>query len=330
VKRWAILAAIVGLACATVVVALVGWPAIVQALGRIGWRGLVVLIAYAALPYSLLGLAWSSLDPPWRPRRWLTFIAARMARDASGELLPFSQVGGVVVGARAAAIQGLAATWATATIMVDVLNELLAQLGFTIIGVVMLIGRLAGRPNQASEIGAALAGLGVTVLSTAGFVIVQRRGLGIITGALARIAPGAAAAAKETAALIEDLHRRPSRLALAVVLHLIAWVASALGVWLALWVAGVRIGPLSVIGLEALVLAVRSAVFIAPMGIGVQEASYALIGPMFGLSPDIAVALSLIKRARDLAIGAPVLLTWQIFEGRRVVIGRSGLTGGGA
>jgi putative membrane protein len=329
VKRWAILAAIVGLAGATVVVALVGWPAIVQSLARIGWRGLAVLIAYAALPFSLLGLAWSSLDPPWRPRRWLTFIAARMARDASGELLPFSQVGGLVVGARAAAIQGLAATWATATVVVDVLNELLAQLGFTIIGVVLLIGRLAGKPGEASEIGAAVAGLGVTAVSTSALVILQRRGLGIITGFLARIAPGAAAAAKETAVLIEGLHRRPGRLALAVCLHLLAWASSAFGVWLALDVAGVRISPLAVIGLEALVLAARSAMFIAPMGIGVQEASYAILGPLFGLSPDIAVALSLIKRARDLIIGAPVLLIWQIFEGRRMVIRRSGLTRGG-
>lgn len=320
-KRWVILAAIIGLAGATVVVVLVGWPAIIQALGRIGWRGLAVLVGYAALPYSLLGLAWSSLDRPWRPRRWLTFIWARMTRDASGELLPFSQLGGVVIGARAAAIQGLSATWAAASIVVDVLNELLAQLGFTILGVVLLVSRLAGRPGQADEIGAALAGLTVTALSTGALVAVQRRGLGPIVRLLSRIAPGAAAAASETAKLIGGLHQRPERLALAVFVHLTAWAASALGVWLALHVAGVGISPLSVIGLEALVLAARSAVFVAPMGIGVQEAGYALLGPMFGLSPDIAVALSLLKRARDLTIGAPVLITWQVLEGRRVMVG---------
>lgn len=320
------MAAIIGLAGATLVVALVGWPAIAQALGRIGWRGLGVLIVYAAIPYGLLGLAWSSLDRPWRPRRWLVFVWGRMVRDASGELLPFSQLGGVVIGARAAALQGVTATWAAATIAVDVLNELLAQLGFTILGVVLLIGRLAGKPGQASEIGAALAGLSVTALATACLVALQRRGLGPITRALARIAPGIAIAAKQTQALIEGLHQRPARLGLAVCLHLIAWSASAFGVWLALQVAGVAISPLAVIGLEALVLAARSAVFVAPMGIGVQEAGYALLGPLFGLSPEIAVAVSLLKRARDLTIGAPVLIAWQILEGRRIMIRSSGLT----
>jgi putative membrane protein len=322
-KRLAILAGVLGLAGATAVIVIIGLPAITGALARIGWRGLAVLVAYAVVPYSLLALAWSSLDPPWRVRRWLTLLWARMVREASGELLPFSQLGGVVIGARAAAIQGVEARWAAATIAVDVLTELLAQLGFTIVGVVLLVSRLAGRPGQDSQIEAAIAGLAVTALSTGALVALQRRGLGLITGALARIAPGTASGAEGTARLIEELHQRPARLALAVFLHLLAWSASAFGVWLALRVAGIGISPLAVVGLEALVLAARSAVFVAPMGMGVQEAGYAILGPMFGLPPEIAVALSLIKRARDLVIGAPVLVAWQILEGRRIVVGRA-------
>jgi len=35
------------------------------------------------------------------------------------------------------------------------------------------------------------------------------------------------------------------------------------------------------------------------------------------LTPDVALALSLLKRGRDLLIGIPALLFWQFIEGRR-------------
>jgi len=53
----------------------------------------------------------------------------------------------------------------------------------------------------------------------------------------------------------------------------------------------------------------------------VQEAAYALAGPLFGLPPESALALSLAKRARDLAIGVPTLLAWQLGEARQLARG---------
>ncbi|HEX3429950.1 MAG TPA: hypothetical protein VHT03_03610 [Rhizomicrobium sp.] len=50
---------------------------------------------------------------------------------------------------------------------------------------------------------------------------------------------------------------------------------------------------------------------------GVQEAFYAIVGPLFGLAAPAAIALSLLKRARYVAIGIPVLLAWQLAEGAR-------------
>ncbi len=47
---------------------------------------------------------------------------------------------------------------------------------------------------------------------------------------------------------------------------------------------------------------------------------YAMIGALFGLSPEMALALSLAKRGRDLMLGIPALLAWQALElvrGRR-------------
>jgi len=72
-----------------------------------------------------------------------------------------------------------------------------------------------------------------------------------------------------------------------------------------------------VLAIESLLFAVRNAAFIVPVGLGVQEGAYALLGPLFGLPAEAALALSLIKRARDISIGVPLLLSWQFVEMRQ-------------
>ena len=75
----------------------------------------------------------------------------------------------------------------------------------------------------------------------------------------------------------------------------------------------------TIVGLESLVYVVRTVTFAAPMGLGVIETAYAVVGPMFGLDREWAVALSLIKRLRDVAIGLPAMGIWQFMEGRRLM-----------
>ena len=71
--------------------------------------------------------------------------------------------------------------------------------------------------------------------------------------------------------------------------------------------------------LESLTQAIKSAAFLVPGALGIQEGGFVLVGALFGLSPEMALAVSLVKRVRDLAMGVPALLVWQLVEGRRVV-----------
>jgi uncharacterized membrane protein YbhN (UPF0104 family) len=70
--------------------------------------------------------------------------------------------------------------------------------------------------------------------------------------------------------------------------------------------------------LESVAFALRTATFVVPSRIGVQEGGYIVLGSLFGLSPDVALALSLLKRARELATGLPCLILWQSMEARRL------------
>jgi hypothetical protein len=67
---------------------------------------------------------------------------------------------------------------------------------------------------------------------------------------------------------------------------------------------------------------VRSAGFFIPASLGVQEGGYLVFGMLFGLSPEVALALSLVRRVRQLLVGVPALFAWQYYEGRRIILAR--------
>jgi hypothetical protein len=69
-------------------------------------------------------------------------------------------------------------------------------------------------------------------------------------------------------------------------------------------------------------LTVRSGAFAVPGQLGVQEGGYLIIGNLLYIPGDTAFAISLIARCRDLAIGIPALVGWQVIEARRLWRGR--------
>ena len=324
-KLGVIIATLLGLAVATAVIGYFGFGAVFSALARLGWRSFAALCLYTALPFCLLGTAWFVLDPATPMRRWGIFIWARMIRDAGGELLPFSHVGGFVFGARAAILQGIPPTAAFAGTIVDVTTETIAQLGFAGLGLAMLLARLGDqRAAHHGLIGSVIIGLALSTVGAAAFIFLQRRGGGAAEALAARFLPTAADRTALVGQALRVLYDNPWRIGLAVALHLCAWIASAVGVWIALRLAGIPVALGDLLAIESLVAAARSAAFVAPMGIGVQEATYAVVGPLFGLGPDLSLALSLLRRSRDIAIGVPALLIWQGLEGARVIRSAAG------
>src|SRR5262249_21943345 len=62
--------------------------------------------------------------------------------------------------------------------------------------------------------------------------------------------------------------------------------------------------------LESLGSAVRAAAFAVPGALGALEGGFILFGALFGLPADAALAISLSKRVRELALGLPGLFVW--------------------
>jgi putative membrane protein len=262
-----------------------------------------------------MGMAWWALLPG--TRLWIS-IWGRLVRDAASEVLPLSQVGGYVLGARSIALTGVSGTSAAASTIVDVSLEFIAQIAFTGLALAWLI-RLWPEAPVALPVAT---GLAAAAILAAGLLVAQRRGFGSIdrvAGILGRDWLGKTAiGAAALHAAIGEIYRRRCRLCASFILHLFCWIAATVEIWLALRLAGTPLDFGVVLVIEGLLYAVRSVAFAIPNAVGVQEGAYIMLGASFGLTPDMALALSLLKRARDLALGLPVLGVCQLLEGRRL------------
>ena len=318
--RFLIIAAL-GLALALYLVMFVGAGAVFAAAAAVDWKGFAILNLYTLAVFPLLGAAWFVLLPPAGAGgvRAPVFVWARMVRDAATDILPFSQLGGIVLGARAAILHGVSRPLAYGSVIVDVTTELLAQIAFIAVGVAFLSLRAPRSPFAATLTDSFLVVLVLAVLAGTVFVLLQRRGHALTQKLASRLLPGAVATTAAVGAALDDIYRSPLRVGGSSALHLVAWFASALWTWLALRLIGVHADPAAVIALEALVCAARSAAVAVPHALGVQEAAYGLLAPLLGIGAEYGLAISLLKRARDIVTGAPLLLIWQVFEGRRAL-----------
>jgi putative membrane protein len=318
-KRAALLFLLAGVVLAAFLIARSEWGSLVGAFVSLGFGGLAVVAAIHLALLGVMGLGWGALARGIHPARW--FIWGRLVRDGTAEVLPLSQLGGFVFGSRALVLAGTSARFAAASTVVDVTMELVAQLFYTLLG----LGLLALlKPGSAIEAPALVALFGMAALCVL-FVLAQRRGLATVERAIAGLTRTLFGSQTQPGSLREtigDMHRNRGNLALCFALHLACWMLVGCETWLMLRLLGAPVGLAAALVIDSLLSGLRSMAFMVPQALGVQEGGYMLLGALFGVTPEAALALSLVRRARDLAIGAPVLLVWQWVEGRRALRGQ--------
>jgi uncharacterized membrane protein YbhN (UPF0104 family) len=105
---------------------------------------------------------------------------------------------------------------------------------------------------------------------------------------------------------------------LAGTLQFAAFISGSFEIWFALRLFGHPVGFSEALILESMTQSIRHLAFIIPAGIGVQEASLVLFGHALGISGELALAVSMSKRMREVLCGLPALISWQWLEGRRL------------
>jgi putative membrane protein len=319
-----IIIAILGIALGLYLISYVGFGAVLAAAVAVGWSGFVILCFYSLGHFVILGFAWFVLLPDTKSAKLRVVIQARMIRDAAADVLPFSQLGGLIIGARAAILSGVSPPLAFASLVVDVTTEMLAQIAYIALGLVFLSTHVPKSDAVASLTNLGLIALALGMLAGAAFLALQRYGHRVTGRLIARLLRGSGAVTETVTATFDAIYRRRLRIVLSASVHFVGWIASATGAWIAFRLIGARLDLPSVIAIEALVCAARSAGSLVPNALGVQEAAYAVLAPLFGIGAEFGLAVSLLKRARDIAIGVPILLLWQAAEGRRALAAKPG------
>jgi putative membrane protein len=314
-----ILAALLGLVLAAYFVVSVGLRPILSAVLAVGWGGFAMLCLFGTALFALLGTAWFALIPRHEKPRLANFVWSRAVRECASELLPFSQFGGIVIGARALMLRRVNASLAFASTIVDVTVEMVAQIVFVLAGLAIVLASSSRAHTSAWLTRSVAVGVVGGAIAAALFLLFQQRGLGALAHWGGRYFPKAGAWLGTVNHCLAEIRASSSGLVVCFVIHICGWVGTALWGWIALSFMGRPVSFLLVFAIEAILYGIRSAAIFIPGAIGVQEASYALIGPLFGIAPATGIALSLLKRARDLALGVPVLLAWQFAEGGRAL-----------
>jgi putative membrane protein len=307
--------ALAGIAVVTGLVIYFGVGDVIKSLTSVSILGFAEYIAAQLVITLGLALCWRMLLRSSSRGSFFLLVWGRLVRDATGEFLPFSQVGGYIVGARVITLSGVSVPDSIASTLVDITTEFLAQLIFIGVGL-SILAEIA--PSNHLLVPVAI-GLCVAVVMCVGLIIVQQGGGKIFRMIAQRLAGESGDFHMDRLqTALDAIYRRRDRLALASFFHLVCWFGTATASFIGFHALGVPLSFIDAIAIEAMLHAIMALAFFVPGRVGIQEGAYTILAGIFGVPPDIAISLSLLRRARDFVIAVPVLLAWQATEARRL------------
>ncbi len=291
--------------------------AMLRALRLAGWP-LLVLIPWRLIFMVLYALGWRVLLVHHDTQRraglpYLTWVTA--VREAADRLLPLPTIGGGLLGLRLLSWRGLVAAAVGASILAEMVMTVAASYVFAGISMYLLFESrsVGGASHRVATLFALslVVPIGTFVLLRSGAVLTP---LGRLLGkGFSGLAEGAGRLDEQLRILL----RATPRLAASAGLQLLAMATGSFEVWLALRLFGRPVALADAVIMEGLLQAVRSVAFFVPANLGTQEGGLILVGHALGISPELALAVSMVKRIREVAWGVPALLSWQYLEGRR-------------
>jgi putative membrane protein len=313
---WVWAALLAGLALLVGLTAWQGLGTIVDTLGVAGPRVLWLAPLFAA-PLAATTVGWWALfDVGARPAL-VRLAFARWVGFAVNQLLPSARVGGEIVRVRLVPPEAAPRASVVATVVADKT----AQVATVAMFAALAVGALAFREAEPQLLGLGLAGVALVAVVGVAFYLAQRGGGADAAGRwLGRIVPEGRrdawqAGASDVDAALRRTYRGPG-FAFDVVANLAFRLGLTVEVWLALRFLGHPVDFLDALILEGLNQALRAAVFVIPGALGAQESGFILLGGVLGIPPPVALSVSLCKRARELLVGLPALVAWQLGEGR--------------
>lgn len=295
-----------GIALLAILLATHGAGAVREIVQQVGWQALVVIAAHLPVTYLAM-VSWEVLLPPDRRPSHAFLFRVRMIKEAVNALLPVAQIGGDVVRAKLSARNGLTLAESTAACVVDVLAGTVGLFLFVLTSLLLAMATLHD-PRLAQ---AGLAFLGLVTLIGVSLFIAHKAGIGRRLGQFSRRWSALAHRIGELGEAFRVIGRQRGNLFASFAWHLAAWLAGAFETYVAMWALGLHPTLMQAFIVEGLAQTVKVVGFAIPGALGVQEGGYLLLGGALGLTPDQALALSLLRRLRELVLGGVGLVLWR-------------------
>lgn len=314
--KFAAFLGLIGLFIATGIIAWSGFDQVLQALDQAGW-GIVWTSLFHIVPMIACILGWQALLPGKIKAGKLFFLYVLWIRASINNLMPVARIGGEIVSVRVMIKHGMRKSPAIASTVVEITLSVIAQFVFVLAGVMLFIMHVS-RSDVTSQL---LWGLLITVPAIGAMVYVQKVGFFGLFDKLFTLMfrdkwrAFAGSGAKLDHA-VRTMYRRRGKALYCFIMQVASWALCSVEIWLALHFLGHPLTLAECMMIEALIQATGSAAFVVPGALGVQEAGFMLFGSMLGLTPEIAAALAVIRRCRDLILYVPGLIVWQLQEGR--------------
>jgi putative membrane protein len=290
---------------------------------------LAVAVGFHIVPLFLDVLGWRTLFPAGQRPRVGRLLAARWIGESVSGLLPVAQVGGDIVRIRLAALRDATMALAVATVLADMTISVATQIVFTLSGLALLL-IVTGRNGLTEPV---LATCLISAVLVVGFYAVQRVGMfRLMDWIVARSSAlrGIMRKAKAWDQEVRAVYARRGAILACVGWTCGTWVTGAVEMWIALWAVGAPTGYAKAYILESMGQGIRSAMFLIPGALGVQEGCYLLVGTLLGIPPSAVLAAAMIRRVRELAFAVPGLIAWEYVEGRQLLNGRAAAANSGS
>ncbi len=286
----------------------------------LGGSALVLVAAPHALAVIAITLSWRAVIPR-EPRSRVSpprLVGAWLAGDALNYLLPSATLGGELTKVRLVR-GGLDPAEGVASVTLARVTDLFGLVLFGALGTCCAAALSTGLSN-AALFGALAVMIGLTTLLTVAAV----RGLfGGALGFIRRIGPRRAierlsGAADRIDAAVRTCFRDDRRaLARSTAWRVAGWLVNVLELWVVFRVLGLHGSLGELTAMEGLIALWNGAIFFVPARAGTTEGGWLLVGGVFGLASDDALAIALLRRFRDTVWAVIGLLALAVLSTRK-------------
>ncbi|MFA6356271.1 MAG: flippase-like domain-containing protein [Candidatus Omnitrophota bacterium] len=290
---------------------------IIAQIVSLNWKIAVVVIAYMITYYfDTTGWRWAFRREVKLPSFWRFFLA-RQAGEAINYTTPTAYIGGEPVKALVLRKRdGVDMVDGLASVVIAKTSLFLSKVVFLLAGIIVALRIFKFSGMVATGILWTFAGVFVLLVL---FLFLQKKGLFMLGLKMARKfklsdpLEGKRTSLEEIDRVISDFYanERP-RFFLSFIFHLLGWFAGLIEVYIIMYFLGVQVDWAKALVIEVFFKAANSAFFFVPAALGVQEgAGYAVLAAL-GIGGEIGVALSIVKRIREIAwAGFGLIIYWK-------------------